>query len=317
MTKKRFIIRALVAVLAITLGANLDAEAQLGSLINKAKGKGKQTSTETTVVTHPLTIPQPEAGGGTVDLTLKKEVVAVFNKATLEITMKTARGGNTPGTVYKIDPSTGKITDSKGEPKGSISSDGTMESPNLGMLKVQGHHLDCEIFKDGEKIGRYFNAEATTPIGKGTTSFSTNSMVAAYVYFGLLTTERDIVISKLGYDPDQKYTVEELEDLIEWNDEESINKIMQFESSRPYAGFKETHPEFKNCKVGGVGLIEGQWHDGNNWWYIDYWVVYELTDGRNIVTFSTARKKFRYGDVEDRYREIEDRFHEVTDWKRK
>lgn len=313
----RFIIKTLVVLMAITLGVNLNAEAQK----NK---KGQNSSSQPQVG-----IPKANPNGDIVKFKYNNVEACSWNPATLELTMLIDEGGNKSGTIIKLDPNTGKFTTSLGEDKGSISNDGTIVSPNLGTLTLTEGGL---IKRDAEMIGRI--TEGVTPnlfdmgvkvwyrdapelIGRTINRNKVSPLLATYVYFGLLMTEHKLTKYLLGYDPTQKFTTNELNEMIKWNDEESINKIMQFESSRPYAGFKDTHPEFKDCKIGGIGLMEEKWNDGNNWWYIDYWVVYELTDGRNIVTFSTARKKFRYGDVEERFRKIKDRFNEVSDWKRK
>jgi len=313
----RFIIKTLVALIAITLGANINAEAQ--------KNKKGQTQSA-----QPQTgIPKANPNGAVVKFKYNNVEACSWNPATLELTMLIDEGGNAAGTVIKLDPGTGDFKTSTGEEKGAISNDGVISSPNLGALTLTEGGL---VKRGTETIGRILEGTTSNLFDMGVTVWYRDSpeligrnininkvskLLATYVYYGLLMTDKKLTLHLLGYEPDRKFTTDELNEMIKWNDQESIDKILQFESSRPYAGFKETHPEFKDCKVGGVGLMEGQWNDGNNWWYIDYWVVYELTDGRNIVTFSTARKKFRYGDVEERFRKIDGRFNEVSDWKRK
>ena len=333
--KKLTIIKALVASVAIVMGVNINANAQLGGLVKAAKGKAQQNKQNEAPKTDyfALKIPQRDANASPCVFDLKDQnAVCMWDPTQLELTILAERGGHKANDVYKLDPATGKFTNSKGESKGSISEDGTVVTPNFGKLMIepddQGKYkyyihwgntypgyielsknnaVGCKCLKDG----------ISTPWSICRTDDKTvNPLLVTYICY-LMYTPSEVWILRKGYDPDKKYTSDEHDDLIEWNDQESIDKIIKYESSLPYAGFREKHPEFKNCKIGGIGLMESQWNDGNNWWYIDYWVVYELADGRNIMTISTARKKFRYGDVENRYRQNEDRFHEVIDRKRK
>ena len=121
----------------------------------------------------------------------------------------------------------------------------------------------------------------------------------------------------------QTYTTEELEDMVEWTDKESINVIREYEESLPCMGFKKEHPEFKGAKVGGIGLLHNKWKEYSDGYGMRYWVVYELTDGRNIVTFCRAFKKWTHGDVTQRddidydcTTHLGYKFHEVSDWQR-
>ena len=145
--------------MVIMLGANFNAEAQLGGLINAAKNKGKQNKAkneleqqEKELAEHNkamvLAIPQPDANGSKVLFSIGNENVASWNPATNELTITTTRGGNTSGSVYKVDPATGNVTDSKGTSKGSLNTSGTIESPNLGKLHLR-------IVKEEMPIGNY------------------------------------------------------------------------------------------------------------------------------------------------------------------
>lgn len=337
MKKRRTIIKALMALLVILLGANFNAEAQLGGLINAAKNKAKQNK-EQKGQSAQLSIPQPEANGSIISFKRKnmmgvEQEVAKWNSATLELTM-------TDGIVYKVDPATGKVTDSKGTPKGSMSSNGSIDAPNFGTIQVKQDGANFfYVWRNEEKLGGIVGVVGEVYYGdrrlgdNGTVSDKTVSpLLMAYVYYGLVFTQDDFSNKSANHanaqkakddavwHPEKKYTTAELEDMVEWTDQESIDAIIKYESSLPCAGFKNSHPEFKNCKIGAVGLMERAWREGSEWdsyYAIRYWVVYELTDGRNIVTFSSAQKKFRYGDVENRWRKYENEFHEVTDWQRK
>jgi len=331
MKKRRTIIKALMALLVILLGANFNAEAQLGGLINKAKNMKQNKEAAKKEEAQQPGIPKPIPGAQTVVLAANDEGVALWNPATLELTMTTTRGGNTNGAVYKIDPNTGKVTDANGNSKGSINNDCTIDSPNAGRITIQ-HKFNglYYFFQDNTQVGmyNYDNRVSNSPFGdiKLSDQSVVNTSIIAYVYFGLLRTAKDAQISKLGYDPDRKYTTDELDEMVEWLDQESIDKIVKYESSLPYAGFKGL-PEFKNCKIGGVGLMSREWKETKDtdyysntvdWYYeMRYWVVYELADGRNMVSFNVAREKSRYGDVINRYQRTKDRFNEVSDWQRK
>ena len=322
-------------ILAASFVFSPAASAQLGGLLNKAKSAINNATNSSQPPKVKLAVPKAVSGGETAIFKRGEKEVAKWNPATLQLTM------SANGAVYTLDPKTGQFTDASGASKGSISADGTVESPIFGTLKVvQDTQVLFFVNKDGERLGGIVSSMGETYFGDRREGFngivsdkSVNPLLLAYVYFGLVFTpeeqaeyevEHQLALKKarikqLGYDPDRTYTTEELYDMIEWKDEDTINEILKYENSLTYAGFRETHPEFKNCKVGAIGLMTNQWVDNDNakYYWVDYWVVYELTDGRNIVTFSTARKKFRYGDVENRYREHADRFHEVTDWVRK
>lgn len=123
----------------------------------------------------------------------------------------------------------------------------------------------------------------------------------------------------------KSYTTSQLEDAVEWIDEESVKAIQKYEESLPCFGFKKEHPEFKNAKIGGIGLMNDHWNSKiSDGYCIRYWIVYELTDGRNIMTSSRAFRRWSTGEVTQR----DDKnfegtsslgwtFHEVTDWVRK
>ena len=363
--KRRTIFKALMALMVILLGTSFNAEAQLGGLINAAKNKAKagkeQKAAEAKAAAEAakaaaeaakaealltMAIPQPDANGETVVFRTtnymgeKSEAICSWNPATLELTISTTRGGNTPGAVYKVDPATGKVTDNNGASKGSMNPNGTIESPNLGTLTIesgaegQGYtgtkHKGIRVRRNGTNLG----IVAPDWVGNGPIfgkNKEVNVLLAAYVYCGLMLTERDLRVYEYGYDPEEKYTTEQLEDKIEWMDKETINEIMEYESSRPYAGWDKTrYPELKNCKVAAVGLLASAWeeynyqysYDGDKWYRMKYYVVYELADGRNVACFATVHKEFRHGEIKERKgfgnaRGNNPEFHEITDWQRK
>ncbi|MBR2103974.1 MAG: hypothetical protein IJ933_01675 [Bacteroidales bacterium] len=350
MKTRSSIFKALMALLVIIIGTNFNAEAQLGGLINAAKNKAKankeqKAAQEQANLTKPV-IPQPVANAKPVIFSLNDTAVCMWNPAALELTMTTSKGGNTPGAVYKLNPTTGAVTDQNGASKGSLSNDGTIESPNLGTLQfkeVKGYALDNKVYQNGKEIGAVAvrgtvqayhidNGRINTQFGK--TSDGVSPLFVAYVYFGLLTSKQQFNMWTLGYDPDKKYTTAELEDMVNWLDKNTINEIMEYESSRPYAGWdRESHPELKNCKVAAIGLISDAWKENSetirhvnygayniDWdekkthYDMKYYAIYELTDGRNIAMICTASKECRSCEIKFRH---DEEFHEVTDWQRK
>jgi len=357
--KKTMIFKALMALIVIMLGANFNAEAQIGDLIRAGKNLAKQNKAkkenqaaaealEQQASQSKLAIPQAIAGGQTAIMTKgdseKPTAVATWNPATLELTMATTLGGNTPGAVYKVDPNTGKVTDKDGKSKGSMNADGTIESPNLGtinVIPVNDGKAGFDVKMGDKHIGkvsldREVRCHYNSFNGWGDwgwrneglcTDKTVNPLLVAYVYFGLIFTKGDINVNFYGYDPDKKYTVEELEDKIEWKNASAENEVMEYESSRPYAGFdREKFPHLKNCKVAAVGLMSdwkesktthtsGTDYAGTTWHKtIQYWVVYELTDGRNIVAFNYLDNY--YGKEEGTKRGNKE-WHDVSDWQRK
>ncbi|MBQ9213249.1 MAG: hypothetical protein IJ150_04845 [Bacteroidales bacterium] len=357
--KKTMIFKALMVLIVIMLGANFNAEAQIGDLIRAGKNLAKQNKAkkenqaaaealEQQAAQSKLAIPQAIAGGQTAIMTKgdseKPTAVATWNPATLELTMATTLGGNTPGAVYKVDPNTGKVTDKDGKSKGSMNADGTIESPNLGtinVIPVNDGKAGFDVKMGDKHIGkvsldREVRCHYNSFNGWGDwgwrneglcTDKTVNPLLVAYVYFGLIFTKGDINVNFYGYDPDKKYTVEELEDKIEWKNASAENEVMEYESSRPYAGFdREKFPHLKNCKVAAVGLMSdwkesktthtsGTDYAGTTWHKtIQYWVVYELTDGRNIVAFNYLDNY--YGKEEGTKRGNKE-WHDVSDWQRK
>ena len=325
-----------MALSAIMFGVSFNADAQLlGGIAKAVKNKAQQSKQEKT-----CGIPTPDAKAGIVTFTVNDTVACTWNPATLEITIKANMNGNKAGDVYKLDPNTGKFTGSNGEDKGSISEDLNIQSPYLGALKLDVSSyrttdgqsgLRYQVKKDGKRLGSVSAKDYSGFAGKGvmdgTCSGSVSLLLAGYVYYGLFLTERRCQTLVLGYDPYIKFSVEQLEDKIEWKNAGTESEIMEYESSRPYAGYdREKHPELKNCKVVAVGLTSewketkhdhttGSRYDGTTWKRrINYWVVYELADGRNMVAFNTFVKKSGY---ESGIERGTGEFHELSDWVRK
>ena len=331
-------VMALVAMFAFSTVA----DAQFGSLLKAAKKAVKKEKTttvtlpsgETQVVKGEIVIPQPAEKGGPIpsirygffyNKEMNKKQTGFWDPTTLKLTFNKDAVGNGPS-VYTINPSSGAVTAEDGSAVGSLSNDGTIVTPNkrtLIMTKKSGSHsFDADVTENGQVIGEVNIADdghmQLYSCNDGKWSNCTfrfdktvNPLLCAYAYFGVIY--------------DRKYTTDELDDLVEWNDQESINDIIKYESSLPAAGFKKTNPELKNCKVAAVGLLNNAWWEYSytqngykNWDYrMDYYVVYELADGRNVVTFSRAIKTSKYADVSNKFKLDGETFYEITDWQRK
>ena len=321
-----------MALIAIMFGVSFNAEAQLlGGIAKAIKNKSQQSKQEKAMETPTGDAKDAKNGPATFSVGRDGELQAcTWNPETLEITMLCDIAGNKKGDVIKYDPSTGKFTNNRGEYKGSMSEEGTIESIHIGtmkfVVKTYGNTTKYTVNKDGKQIGNLTADHFVSLAIMGPYTGNPSRLLTAYVYYGLLLDKRTYSINILKFDPELKYTVEQLDDKVKWMDQESINKIMKYESSLPGAGFKETYPEFKNCKVAAVGLMSNQWAERTetdrqgykHWFYVcDYWVVYELADGRNVVTFSVARENSRYGDVISKWQVHDGEFNEVSDWVRK
>ncbi len=63
-------------------------------------------------------------------------------------------------------------------------------------------------------------------------------------------------LSKQNKAKKENQAAAELEDIIEWKNTSAENEVMEYESSRPYAGFdREKYPHLRNCKVAAVGFM--------------------------------------------------------------
>lgn len=339
-----------VALLTIMFGVSYNADAQLlGGLAKAVKNKANEAKQG-----KACEVPKADAKAKPATFSLGKngEVpVCTWNPATLEITMLDEMAGNKKGDVIKLDPSTGKFTNNRGEDKGSISEDGTIISPHIGTLnfvtKDEGAfgtaHYVMQKFSDGRSLKvvnlsepgsiKFFDTSVKV-LGSNNQSNADGKytgnpslLLVGYVYGVLLLDRRTYTIRHDHYDPELKYTVAMLEDKIMLKNAGAESEIMEYESSRPYAGYdREKHPELKNCKVAAVGLTSewketkhehtsGTRYEGTTWKKrISYWVLYELADGRNMVAFSTYIKNSGYESGVER---TNSEWHEVTDWVRK
>ena len=325
MKVKGTILKALVALMVIMLGVGTTAKAQiglLGGLAGAAIDKASEKKAD---------IPKAKKKGKPISIVFGQNAIGEWNPATLQITFN-QKNANGQQVVYTIDPNTGAVKSNDGSSKGWMK-DGEIDSPNNGKMTVKKKDYPVfEVFQDGKVIGIVTPTGAFDPSGKnkfGVFADEVSPLLVAYLCFGVCLTGDQIAdfASGLGV----KMTTEQLEDKVEWLDQSTIREIMEYESSRPYAGWdREKHPEFKNVKVAAIGLMNGSWveykvtryYNGSaehpyqeTRYKMQYYAVYELADGRNIAMIATARKDSRYGEIKSRDDDAE--FHLITDWQRK
>lgn len=88
-------------------------------------------------------------------------------------------------------PATGKFTSLNGIPKGSISNDGTIESPNLGTIKLDTK--TNEVSMDGEVIGSVTKLRAScygTDFGQ--LEGHVSPLLVAYIFHGALISKNQV-----------------------------------------------------------------------------------------------------------------------------
>ena len=177
-----------VALIAMFTMSNL-AQAQfgLGSIISSAKAVMDKEP-------DPV-IPQPVKKGKPIAIRWEgKTPIGTWNPQTLEITFAQKWDeGELAGqnVIYKVDPETGAVIRNDGVQKGSMSNDGTIESPNLGTLQFDTEKNTVSM--NGEEIGTAGPGGAQSfnhTIGSFDSKVS--PLLSAFVWFGLLTSENQI-----------------------------------------------------------------------------------------------------------------------------
>ena len=150
--------------------------------------KRKNDSIQLAIKDITPTIPQPAAKGALNTIRWGKTAIGTWDPVNLEITFnKTYDDGEFAGqkVSYKLDPATGKWTAKNGLPKGSISNDGTIESPNLGTIKFDPK--TNKVSMDGSVIGEVTMQKATS-FGHEIGSFEghVSPLLVAYTFHGAL-----------------------------------------------------------------------------------------------------------------------------------
>ena len=152
-----------------------------------------------TVADAQFGIPQPAAeGSAPIAIRWGSTQIGVWDPVALEIIFnKTYDEGEFAGqkVTYKLDPATGKWTSKKGTEVGSISNDGTIESPNLGTLKFNPETY--KVIRNDEVIGEATKLKAScfgTTIG----SFDghVSPLLVAYTFHGILISPNQVTAWK-------------------------------------------------------------------------------------------------------------------------
>ena len=185
-------------------------------------------------------------------------------------------------------------------------------SRGIGVLKSFGN-----LASDSDKDGKYGYVS----------DINVNPLLVAYIYYGLILSEKDLISAHLGYDPGKSYTTAQLRDMVKVKSTDWEKEILAIES-QPNAGYSATtYAQLKGCKAVEIGLTsaieshprvenQGKWNEfrytANS---VQYYVVYELADGRNIVAFNALWKNLNNAGKTERTSNPQ--FHEITDWQRK
>ena len=205
--RNRFLTMALVAMFAFCTPA--EAQFGLGGLVNKArKAAGIKTkqekeidrqqqrrdSIQNAIKSITPTIPQPAETGALNTIRWGNTPIGTWDPVKLEITFnQTYDEGEFAGqkVSYKLDPATGTWTSKNGTPKGKISNDGTIESPNLGTIKFDPQ--TNKISMDGEVIGEVTMQKATC-FGHEIGSFEghVSPLLIAYTFHGALISKNQV-----------------------------------------------------------------------------------------------------------------------------
>ena len=157
--------------------------------------KRKNDSIQLAIKDITPTIPQPAASGALNTIRWGKTAIGTWDPVNQEITFnKTYDEGELAGqkVSYKLDPATGKWTAKNGTPKGSISNDGTIESPNLGTIKFDPK--TNKVSMNGEQIGEVTMLKATS-FGHEIGSFDghVSPLLVAYLFHGALISKNQVV----------------------------------------------------------------------------------------------------------------------------
>lgn len=195
--------------LAATFAFSTPADAQWGSLFNKARkavgiktkkekaqdeAKRKQDSIQTAIKSITPTIPQPAKSGAPNAIRWGETKIGEWDPVKLEITFnQTYDEGEFAGqkVSYKLDPTTGVWTSKKGTNVGQMSNDGTIQSPNLGTLKFDPEK--CTVSMDGEVIGKA-NLKSAYVFDKTIGSFDghVSPLLVAFTFHGSLISKNQI-----------------------------------------------------------------------------------------------------------------------------
>ena len=317
------------------------ADAQFGGLLKKAKAavggneaSKNQKEIEGLISKCKAQIPQKGQTPNAV-FSWDGAEVASWDGSKNELTIKTDKGGNKPGTVLTVNPSTGKVTDASGKDMGSISETAIM-SPNFGELQLKPkegvYTLACNPqIETIKRLTSYrvimtsrkeemFNTKYLLGIttdqkqGKGYTYFVNCAKEVEYTFakHKCVVSDQMVGAALPIYVASLMMTQQEYLDAM----------IKKIEEGELYSDSR-----VKGAKIAAIGLMSkwdrtvitenhAKWNEYTyNRDEIEYWVVYELPDGKNKVGMYPIIKNF--GNRGETKRGKCTGFNEITDWKRK
>lgn len=192
-------VMALVAMFALsTVTEAQTTSISLGGLNKLRKGLGLKTKKEKAIEAITPTIPQPEEGAKPVVMKWMKKRVGEWNPSTLELVFDetyTQEGFEGKHVQFKLNPETGEWTNIIGRVVGKMSNDGTLETPNLGTIKLDLNTF--EVLKDGEVIGVAGKKEASCyEYEMGSFGSHVSPLLMAYAFHGTMLSEGQIVTFK-------------------------------------------------------------------------------------------------------------------------
>ena len=239
------------------MGIKTKKEKQQEKALEEARRK--QDSIQAYIKSITPTIPQPRADAKPIDVKWNKNKVGQWDPATLKLTFDmTYDEGEYAGKniQYQLDPQTGKWTNIAGNVVGQMSNDGTMETPNLGTLKLNTQNN--KVVWNGEVIGE---ATKTSAICYGTKmgEFSdyVSPLLMAYVVHGTMLSKDQVGKLKiLKQQADEKAAAEAKAR------QEAAKKAAAQSSNGPK--YKVLYYNGKKCEIDSNGkIISG--YNGIGW----------------------------------------------------
>ena len=246
-----------VMLLVAMFAFSTPADAQFGSLNALRKQMGIKTKKEKQQ--EKALEEAPRADAKPIDVKWNKNKVGQWDPATLKLTFDmTYDEGEYAGKniQYQLDPQTGKWTNIAGNVVGQMSNDGTMETPNLGTLKLNTQNN--KVVWNGEVIGE---ATKTSAICYGTKmgEFSdyVSPLLMAYVVHGTMLSKDQVGKLKiLKQQADEKAAAEAKAR------QEAAKKAAAQSSNGPK--YKVLYYNGKKCEIDSNGkIISG--YNGIGW----------------------------------------------------
>lgn len=163
--------------------------------------KRKQDSIQVVVNSITSTIPQPAAEGtALVNIIWGSTKIGTWDPVKLEIEFnQTYDDGEYVGkkVKYILNPQTGQWKSLKGTDVGRMSNDGTIESPNLGIIKLNTQNN--KVVRNGEIIGEATMLKASS-YGTNIGSFDAHvsPLLMAFTFHGSLISERQVADWKIA-----------------------------------------------------------------------------------------------------------------------